>query len=370
MEQRPKKLKRKYIWILAAFFTIVILFAVVFLLFRTRENNPIPGMTFEECLAFTTKDTPEAKIGVVVLQNDTANIAFYGNNAEKIPYEAYEFEIGSLTKTFTAALVLRAEQEGTLRLSDPISRFIKLPDQAYYPTIERLLTHQSGYKSHYFERPMIGNFFTCGNSFYGISRGMLKSKIGKIRLEDRDYPFHYSNFGISVLGLMLEEVYGARYTDLVNALVQQELGMQHTYVSDGSSSLSDEWIWAQNDAYIPAGALISTADDMAIYARALLKGSRDYLLRVREPLAKINATSEQFANLGIRMDSCAACWMIDDEHQFLWHNGGTTNYASYLAFDPARQIAVVVLTNLSPDYRIPATVLGAKLMLELQKDSY
>jgi CubicO group peptidase (beta-lactamase class C family) len=368
MEQRPQKMKRKYICILALILVIVILFAVVLLLFRTRENNPVLGMTFEECLAFTTKDTPDAKIGVVVLQNDIANIAFYGSNAEKIPYDAYEFEIGSLTKTFTAALVLRAEQEGIIRLSDPISRFIKLPDQTYYPTIERLLTHQSGYRSYYLERPMIGNFFSGGNSFYRVSRGMLKNRIGKVHLDDRDYPFLYSNFGVSVLGLMLEEVYQTRYTDLVNALVQQELGMQHTYVSDGSSSLTDEWRWAQGDAYIPAGALISTADDMAIYARALLKGNPDYLLRVREPLAKINATTERFASLDIRIDSCAACWMIDDEHHFLWHNGGTTNYASYLAFDPARQIAVVILTNLSPDYRIPATVLGAKLMLELQKE--
>lgn len=369
MEQNVTPKKRKTVWIVVLILVILILSVAAFLFLRMQKNNPVPEMSFDECLAYTAKDTPEAKIGVVVLQNGTANISFYGNNAQRIPYDSYEFEIGSLTKTFTAALILRAENEGTFRLFDPINRFLKLPDQPYYPTIERLLTHQSGYKSFYFERPMIGNFFSGGNSFYRVSRGMLKRRIGKIHLQDRAYPFRYSNFGVSVLGLLLEEVYQTRFTDLMDSFVQQELGMQHTYISNGSSSLTNEWSWAQDDAYLPAGGLISTADDMAIYARALLNGTPNYLLRVRDPLAKIDATSQQLSSLGIRMDSCGACWMIDDEHDFLWHNGGTSNYSSYLAFDPARQVAVVILTNLSPDYRIPATVLGAKLMLQLQNQN-
>jgi CubicO group peptidase (beta-lactamase class C family) len=61
--------------------------------------------------------------------------------------------------------------------------------------------------------------------------------------------------------------------------------------------------------------------------------------------------------------------MIDDEHGIVWHNGGTSNFSSYMGFDPERQIAVVILANLAPGYRIPATVLGAKLLLELQTES-
>jgi CubicO group peptidase (beta-lactamase class C family) len=369
MEQKSKHKNRKAVWIVLSTLLLIILAVAGYFAFRTPKESPVPGMTFEECLAYTTAETPEAKIGVVVLQNGIANITFYGNNAQVIPHDAYEFEIGSLTKTFTAALVTRAELDGTLSLSDPISRFIRLPKQAYYPTIERLLTHQSGYKSHYLERPMIDNFLSGENSFYRISRSMLKQRVGKIRLEDRDYPFSYSNFGISVLGLLLEDVYQISYTDLINTFVQQELGMQHTYISDGSRDLAGAWSWAADDAYLAAGALISTADDMALYARALLQGSPACLKRASEPLAAIQATGGSFESLGIRMDACAACWMIDEAHDFLWHNGGTSNYASYLAFDPAQQIAVVVLTNLSPDYRIPATVLGTKLMLSLQEQA-
>ena len=369
MEQQPKQKTKRTVWIIIGEILVLLLALGALLLLRASKEYPVPSMSFEQSLAYTTRDMPEAKVGVVVLENGAANISFYGNNGERIPYDAYEFEIGSLTKTITAALVMRAAGDGTLRLSDPIDRFLQLPDQDYYPTIEQLLTHQSGYKSHYLSRPMVSNFFTGENSFYGVSRSSVRRSIGKTHLQDRTYPFSYSNFGYSVLGLLLEQVNQMRYTDLANMFVQQELGMQHTHISDGTGNLSGYWNWAEDDAYMPAGALISTADDMAIYARAILQGKPDCLLQAQTPLAKIDATTAQLAKLGIRMDSIGAAWIIDDEHGIIWHNGGTSNFSCYMGFDPVRQIAVVILTNLAPDYRIPATVLGAKLMLELQNQS-
>ena len=54
----------------------------------------------------------------------------------------------------------------------------------------------------------------------------------------------------------------------------------------------------------------------------------------------------------------------------IWHNGGTSNFNSYIAFDKEKQLGVVILSNLSPSYRIPATVMGSKLIITLQnKDS-
>lgn len=369
MNPSESRIKHKIIWISIVAVLLIAAAVIAFIFLRKPKENPVTNMNYQDCLSYTTKDTPEAKVGIVVLQNGTANISFYGNNAGQIPYDAYEFEIGSLTKTITAALVLRAEAEGILSLSDPINRFIKLPEQAYYPTISRILTHQSGYKSHYFESPMIGNFFSGGNSFYQISQGALHRRIGNVHLTDKDYPFCYSNFGYSILGLMLEEIYEQSYTDLANSFVQQELGMQHTHISNGDGNLSGYWRWAADDAYLPAGGFLSTADDMAIYARAMLAGSPGFLAKAREPIAAIDATTSQLASLGIRMDSAGAAWMIDEEHGIVWHNGGTSNFSCYMGLDPARQIAVVILTNLAPDYRIPATVLGAKLLQELQNES-
>ena len=57
-------------------------------------------------------------------------------------------------------------------------------------------------------------------------------------------------------------------------------------------------------------------------------------------------------------------WIIDGENGILWHNGGTGNYNCYLGVSKEKNMAVVVLSNLRPSYRIPATVLGVKLLTQ------
>lgn len=57
--------------------------------------------------------------------------------------------------------------------------------------------------------------------------------------------------------------------------------------------------------------------------------------------------------------------MFDEESKVFWHNGGTGGYNSYVGFSPERQAAAVVLANLPPAYRIPATILGIKRLEEI-----
>ena len=86
-----------------------------------------------------------------------------------------------------------------------------------------------------------------------------------------------------------------------------------------------------------------------------------------ESLKKINASTESYLMVGIHMDEIGMAWIIDNENGFIWHNGGTGHYNSYLGFCPETNTAVVVLSNLSPNDRIPATVLGIKRLQELNK---
>lgn len=79
----------------------------------------------------------------------------------------------------------------------------------------------------------------------------------------------------------------------------------------------------------------------------------------------INASTEDYKAMGINMDEIGMAWIIDKENGILWHNGGTGNYNCYLGFQPETGTAVVVLSNLPPSYRIPATVLGIKALHEL-----
>ena len=243
---------------------------------------------------------------------------------------------------------------------------LPLPEGKSYPTIAELLTHTSGYGVYYFETPMIGNFFAGRNSFCGISRDMVLRKVQGLDMNRESYGFTYSNFGYAVLGLVLEAVCDQDYTVLLNDYVQKDLGMTATKISERDGDLGNYWDWQENDAYLSAGAVTSNIEDMLRYAQMQLDADSPFA-RCHECLKVINASSENNQMMGIHMDEIGMGWIIDKENSFIWHNGGTGHYNSYLGFSPETETAVVILSNLSPNDRIPATVLGIKLLQELKQ---
>ena len=181
-----------------------------------------------------------------------------------------------------------------------------------------------------------------------------------------NYGFTYSNFGYAVLGLVLEAVYDTDYTTLVNHFVQEELGLTDTKISDQSGDLGNYWDWKSDDAYLAAGAVTSDITDMLSYAQMQLS-AHPYFAECHKSLQEINASTRDYETMGIYMDEIGMAWIIDTKNGIIWHNGGTGNYNSYLGFQPETGTAVVVLSNLAPSYRIPATVLGVKLLEELDR---
>lgn len=256
-------------------------------------------------------------------------------------------------------------REEKVDINATIDQYLDLPKGNSYPTIEELLTHTSGYKGFYFESPMVSNFFKGRNDFYGITKDMVISKAGKLNLTDEEYKFNYSNYGYAVLGLILEAVYERDYATLMNEFVQEELKLANTQISNQSGDLGKYWDWNSDDAYLSAGALTSDITDMLSYAQMQLD-SVEYFADCQKSLKEINASTEQYKMMGIQMDEIGMSWIIDKENGIIWHNGGTGDYNSYLGFCPETGVAVVVLSNLSPNYRIPATVLGVKLLKELE----
>lgn len=334
-----------------------------FMIYGKHQMSKIPGLIYEEVLAYTTKDTPEAVITVGMIKNGQISYKVYGENGQELPAEPHTYEIGSLTKTFTAALIEKAITEGKMNLDDTIDRYLSLPEGNEYPTIKELLTHTSGYKSFYFESSMIANFFARRNDFYGITGDRVLDKASGINLKKENYDFCYSNYGYAVLGQVLEAVYDTDYTTLVNDFAQKELGLANTRISNQTGDLGNYWDWKENDAYLSAGAITSNINDMLSYAQMQLD-STSHFKECHKSLTAINASTENYKTLDIHMDEIGMAWLIDNENGIVWHNGGTDHYNSYLGFCPETETAVVILSNLSPNYRIPATVLGIKLLKE------
>lgn len=360
-----KKKKR----IIKAVFLVVFVLAMGFggyYLYGTYKMNEISKMTYEEMLHYTTKNNKNAIITVGVIEKDKVTYKVYGEDGILLPNKEHTYEIGSITKTFTTSLLCKAITEDRVSLDDTIDMYLNIPDKEYYPTIKRLVTHTSGYKSHYFEKPMISNFFQRKNDFYGITEKMLLKRLGKMNLKDTDYSFQYSNFGFATLGAILETIYNEDYKALINRYILEDLELANTKISDTSGDLENYWEWSELDVYMPAGALLSNITDMMRYVQIQMHTQFDYLSMAHEGMDEVNATTGSYEKLGIRIDTIGAGWMIDNENNIIWHNGGTRNYNSYIGFDKENQIGVVVLSNLSPNHRVPATVIGIELLVSLQ----
>jgi CubicO group peptidase (beta-lactamase class C family) len=350
--------------------TIVLVIAVGFggyCIYGSYKIDELSRLTFEEMLDYTTKDNKDAVITVGIIKNDKMIYNVYGENGTILSPEEHIYEIGSITKTFTTSLLCKAISEGRISLDNSIDSYLNLPKKDYYPTIRRLVTHTSGYKGHYFEKPMISNFLYGKNDFNGISELMLVERLGKVNLDNSDHSFKYSNFGMATIGAVLEQIYDEDYSTLMNDYIIEDFGLANTKISDSSGDLENYWEWSESDAYMPAGALLSNITDMMQYVQIQMLEKPEYLSIAHEALAEVNASTETYKKMGIRIDAVGAGWMIDNENNIIWHNGGTGNYNSYIGFDKENQIAVVILSNLSPSYRIPATVMGIEILTSLQK---
>ena len=341
--------------------------------FITCQTSKIRELTFEDMLLYTTKNNENAVITAGIIKDGVSNYSVYGKNGVLLPGEKHIYEIGSITKTITASLLFKAIEEGKINMEDCIDKYLDLPKKDYYPTIKQILTHTSGYKDFYFESQMVSNFFknffNRRNDYYGITKEQLINRIGKINIKNRVYGFKYSNFGISVIGVILSNIYREDYAKIIKKYLKEELGLNNTTISNGLGDLQNYWKWLENDAYLPAGGLTSDIEDMLKYAQLQLNITPEYLSVMHNKITDINATSGRNANMNIRMDSMGATWIIDTNNNIIWHNGGTGNYNSYIGFDMEKQVAVIVLSNLPPNYRIPATVMGVKLLTDLQIES-
>ncbi|MET0620955.1 MAG: serine hydrolase [Thermoanaerobaculia bacterium] len=191
------------------------------------------------------------------------------------------FRVGSATKQFTSACILKLVEQGKLRLDDPISKFFPdYPEAGRAVTLEQLLTHTSGIRS-----------ATDMPAWYPHMREdwTVSELIDFFKNEPLDFApgsrWHYTNSGYILLGAILEKVTGRPYAEIVADLIFRPLGMKNTRYgsetpiipgrADGYRMTPDGVI---NAPYLSmtqpfsAGALVSTVDDLARWQSALDRG--------------------------------------------------------------------------------------------------
>jgi len=260
------------------------------------------------------------------------------------------FRIGSLTKQFTAALVMQQVQEGRIALDDTIQRFLpNYPAQGHRVTIRHLLTHTSGIRS----------YTSLGDEWRRVRRldvpqdslvAMFASKPFDFAPGER---YLYNNSGYYLLGAILARVTGTTYEQLVHDRLAEPLGLTDTrycsmrpivprraqgYARTPAGFVNADWL-SMTQPYA-AGALCSTVLDLATWTRALWAGRvvQPASLREMTTAARLTSGAVTGYGFGLGVDSLAG-------HARVSHSGGINGFSSYLAYFPDDGVTVAVLDN-------------------------
>ena len=295
-------------------------------------------------------------LSIGVVKNGHVSLYNYGETAKgngQLPSAQTLFEIGSITKTFTAAILAHFVNEGKIGLSDPITKY--LPDTvAANPELKNiaivnLINHTSGL-------PSLPNNFTLQkpydplNPYANYNKLLLFAYLKDCSLvTPPGKKYAYSNLAVGLLGTILEKVSGQSFEEMVSAIVINPLGMKTTvqhlypllktrfaavYNSDGQPTAPWDF-----DALASCGSLRSTVDDLVLYAKANLNDTG------LTPLSKaLKLTHQVTFNNDARLGLAWHIILVNGV-SYYFHNGGTYGSSSFLAFNKEKNLAVIILSN-------------------------
>lgn len=290
---------------------------------------------------------------IAVVDGDQSGIYTYGKLSDgKLPTADTVFEIGSITKTFTATLLAEAVTRKELHLDQPVASLLpgfQIPARdGKQITLGELAMQNSGL-------PRLPTNFHPAHmddpyADYGLDQ--LKAFLATYSLpRDPGEKYEYSNLGAALLGYALGRQAGTGYDKLVQEQIFVPLGMDSSAIIDHAAMRSR--LAQGHDAtgkavgnwnlnlFAAAGGIRSTGEDMLRYLKANMGLSRSTLYAPMQ-LAQTARSSGPGPNNKIGL-----IWMTQHgpDGDVIWHNGMTGGYASFIGFTADHRHGVVILTN-------------------------
>ncbi len=273
----------------------------------------------------------------------------------KTPDANTVYEIGSITKTFTATLLAEEVVDGKVKLADPLQKF--LPEGVTLAQVgDRPIELGDVAMQHSGLPRMPANFKPANpaDPYADFDDAKLWEAVNTVRpVRAAGAGYEYSNFGFGVLGEVLARETGMSYRELVRARILLPLGMTSTdtVLTDTLKARSAQGYdagmpvshWALR-AFAGAGAINSTATDMLAYVRANMTASAEQpasplsraMAMAHEP--RMNRTPDGKTRIGL-------AWMTTPGGEGRWHNGGTGGFMSFAGFTDDGKRGVVILSN-------------------------
>lgn len=261
-----------------------------------------------------------------------------------------QFRIASLSKTFTAVMVLQLVEEGKIDLDATIADLLPEYEAEYAGevTVRQLLTHRSGIP-HYIDLPgwFDGAFAETNDrdEFFG--------KIADLPLNFAPgTSSRYSNANYYLLGMLVERATGSSYAEALQARIVGPLELGSTgHMTDAIvlPNLAQNYIPGDEEGYVKGGAL----NNFLFTATASLYSSSSDLLRWTASFSKPELLSPESLALMLNPDDPIG-WSVlgrTADADIVWsYNGEIEGYTSFILLDPASQTTVIVLDNKSAGY--------------------
>jgi serine-type D-Ala-D-Ala carboxypeptidase/endopeptidase len=318
-----------------------------------RPNAPSrPPETSSSCASLTPLFQPLLDDGwiqgasVALVKKSRVELCSFGTATPGHPANADTlYEIGSLTKLFTGALLMDMVARGEVTLNQPVEALVApatVPQNGHPITLMELATHRSGL-------PRLANDHEprdFENPYADYDEARLFRSLARTTSEPAGSRFVYSNLGAALLGVALAQRARQPYAALVEQRILQPLGLRRSFFSvpaaeantvaqgyDADGAPRHAW---DLGAFAPAGGLHSSARDMGAFVAAALNGTgsaADAMRSAVTPRAAASGANRIGAFFQSRPDGS------------VWHNGATGGFSSYLAFDAPRGVGVCVLLS-------------------------
>ena len=283
------------------------------------------------------------------------NVTYYGlkrQNDSILYFSNYQdiFEIGSITKVFTANILAKSVIDNKIKLSENINDYLNIKFKNNISiSFKSLANHTSGLPR------MPSNFEheygTSDNPYKHYDDKYLKDYlINFMEIDNKNIGnSEYSNLGMGLLGFTLSNIYNLNYEELYQKYIFSKHNMKNTTFNinlvneklvkglDSEGNYTSNWELASLSS---AGGILSNVEDLAKYGIAHFNKSNLDLMLMTKKTVKVDDQVD--VGLG---------WHIinseKSDNKWHWHNGGTGGYTSSMAIDIKNLVGVIVLSNVS-----------------------
>lgn len=277
------------------------------------------------------------------------------------------YRIGSITKQFTAMMMLKLEEDKKIQISEPVEKYlpefkkVQSKHSIKQPiSFVQLATHLSGMA----REPDHDSLYTTGKTYSWDKTLLSAFKDITFRFEP-GVRYLYSNIGYAVLGLALSRVVKKPYTDYIIANITKPLSMNHTFFSlpnenkfmlakgyTVNGTTTDTSISTKEHTgrgfRVPNGGLYSTVDDMTIFLACLMNEGSKRILKaetVTENYRRLVVTNSRFSS------AYGIGYIIEKSgnSNVFGHGGTVTGYDALLAYDLSKKLGIIFLHNATGD---------------------